>query len=254
MITSRAYLKFFLAAAAIGLLVFFSKSTPLIKIRAGIFWVLEPAMSLASGVRMALVGVPDGTRENSDSQRLKIVSFELERMREENKTLRSALAFEEESQTLLYGARVVSYLKEFGKEFLLVKASKEIVVSIGTVVVDGNGLLVGLVKEENNGFIKVEVASNSGLTLEVEIIPANVRAVARGLGSRTFAIELLPQDAPVRAGDFVAVAKVPFPLLLLAEITSVEIQAASVFKESKAVTISRPETLREVFLAVSRRP
>lgn len=248
------YFKLLLALAAIGLLIFFNQSASLVWTRIWILKIFKPMLSIASDVSIALNSGINGESENgdADSRRLKILNFELEHLKEENKNLRSALAFEEESGVLLYGAKVVSYQQEFGKEFLLVDTGKDILVTSGIMTVDSDGVLIGFVKEVTGDFLKIEIASNSGLTSEIEIIPGRAKAIAKGLGSRAFSIELLPQDSSVRAGDFMAVFKPPFPSLLLGGIVSVETHAGSAFQDAKAVMIARPEILRELFLVLPR--
>ena len=82
---------------------------------------------------------------------------------------------------------------------------------------------------------------------DAQLLPSGVKAFAKGLGNRTFSLELLPQHAVIRVGDYV-MAKTDKASLPLGEVVRVEIAGTGVFKEVRAVLLSHPEIEKEVFV------
>ena len=74
-----------------------------------------------------------------------------------------------------------------------------------------------------------------------------MKAFAKGLGNRTFSLELLPQNAVIRTGDYV-MARGDKASFLLVEVVRVETAGTGAFKEVRAVLVSHPEREEEVFV------
>lgn len=192
---------------------------------------------------------------SAENQKLKAGLFELEELRSEVKSLKKLLRFSEGRKLELRGAHVLHYGKVFGKEFLILDQGRQNGFGQDLPVLDENGFFVGTLKEVTEDFSKVEIASNPGETFEIEIIPVQVRALAKGIGGRAFGLELVPLDSTIRVGDLVlsfsqyGKNRVPF---YLGEITKVEPDINLVFKKAKATLLTKPEGLREVFIVLAR--
>ena len=134
----------------------------------------------------------------------------------------------------------------------MIDQGREAEVMVGDLVVDGRGILVGKILEVGSNFSKVSFASNAGGTFEAEISPLNVRTVARGLGGRTFSLELVPADSMLHQGDLVLLSEIGYPKVLLGEVARVEKSGSAAFQEVGAVFLGRPEELSEVFILVKK--
>ncbi len=229
-------------------LVIFPESSAVRLIRGGTLAALRPVMHIGSAIRLRAVPADAGGEE--EEVRLRA---ENEILRQENQRLRSALGLEQEIEPGLFGARVLSFGREFGKEYLLVSAPQDRLPAPGGFVVDAAGRVVGRVFESSAAGIKVRIASNPDETLDAEIIPGGGRTLARGIGNRTFLLDLVSNSAPVREGDFVA-ARIPGVnrLLLFGQVARANRSVNSAFQDIAAVLLVQPETLYEVFLLPSQ--
>lgn len=231
----------------IGMLIFFNN---VLGFNNYIFMLIKPFLQMTKGIRGY---VSDKEKETilQENLHLKSLLFELESLRAENSVLKKVLSFAEDIKDELKGAKVIFYSQESGREFLIVDQGREASVQIGDLVVDGELAFVGVVKEVGDGFAKIGVATNPGETFEVEIISSRVKALARGLGAGSMAIELLPLDVPLQKGEFVGLLSGE-SFLPLAEIVVEKVVGSSSFKEARAVSLAHPESAREVFIISAR--
>lgn len=211
-------------------------------VRGGALAGLRPLMYAGSNLRLR-VFAEDGSE---DSIRLRA---ENEIVREENARLHIALGLEAEIRSRLAASRVLSFGREFGKEYSVISAPQGREFSPGQFVVDERGALVGRVLEAVSSGAKVRIASNPEETLDAEIIPGGVRTIARGLGSRTFLLDLVSNSAPVREGDFVVV-RIPGVSrpAILGQVVRARRQVNAAFQDIAAVLVARPETLSHAFV------
>lgn len=248
---SIALLATFLAAS----LIWFEERALVKGLEEAVYWTLQPVMRNAKklqGFAAALTSGVSGEEAEAlrlENERLKVAVFEREALKEENATLRRALGFKETHDLEMEGARVRLFTKSLGKEFLIIDKGSEQGISEGGIVIDSEGVVVGVVKEAGRTYAKVSVAANPGLSFEVELIPGRAKALAKGIGNRTFSLELIPAGAPLRRGDFAALATsgIPRPFLL-GTVASVGARSSAAFQEARAVIIARPESLQNVFI------
>lgn len=250
----------FVAGMAVILLIVFSRltSTGLLMRDIG-FWLVKPLLYAGVVLRQesALLYFNNTTSSEftknliEENQGLKSRLYNAEKIGEEVGRLKKALKFEEERGMNLEGARVLLHTQEFGREFLLIDKGIKDGVREHQIVVDSHALLVGMVREATHYEAKIEIASNVGITYEVEITPIGVRAVARGMGGRTFLVELIPQETPVRRGDLLGAVlpqKVKKISLPLGEIITKELEGNGGFRYARAVLLAKPELLSEIFI------
>ena len=236
-----------LGGAAVAALIFFGDWPAIRQIRAVSVRLLFPFFETAS----ELGRLPYSARDISEKAiGGKANEFRIGALRRENEELRRALGFKETRGLALLGSRVIFFSRQGGREFFLADQGIESGVKAGDLVLDSWGALLGVVKRSEKGFAKVEVASNADLVFEIKILPLGVKALARGLGGRAFAIELIPQDAPVRIGDFAALLGAGQGEMPLAEIVRVKAGGTAAFQEARAVMLARPESLDQVFILV----
>lgn len=251
MISQKQFVKGLTAAILLGLLIFFSNVGVVRTIRGGILFIFRPLMNLAEGLKsrspqISKEFLPELINEN---QRLKAMVFDKERLEAENLILKKALGIKESIAPKMISARVLLHTQEFARELLIIDQGEQSGVAKGDLVVDANRLLVGVVAESESNISKVALATSPGQSFEAEILPLKIRVLAKGLGSRTFSLELIPSDAQIRKGDFVALAG--RTSLLVGEVISSRSVAGGVFQEARATLISRPEILGFVFIITS---
>lgn len=247
--------KIIFAAILLGLLIFFSRTD----FFAGTFGkatlALKPIAEAASRLRLGLSGDSELAGEN---QRLIAENFELEALREENRSFRKALDFKEEKKIPLRGARVMYYGQEVGREFIIADQGLGAGIKKGDLAVDGNGFFVGIVESSREDTSRVDIGSNPGRTFEIDIIPSGTHALAKGIGGRAFSIELLPVDAAIAKGDFISLFGIGRSgarfSAALGEIANIKKGGGSAFNEARAIILARPEALREVYIIESRLP
>lgn len=239
----------------IGIFIFLGRTAAGKVLRGGIISFVSPLMRMSAEIgsfvgfgnqRISEDMAKELVREN---QKLIAERFEVEILQKENQELRDALQFKKETGINLLSANVILFTNELGREMFIVEGGKEIGIRDGDVAITGDRILVGIVREAGDGFSKIEIASNPMLSHEVRLVPLGVPAIAKGLGGRTFSLELIPQDAAINKGDLAAVFIPELSLqLLLAKVTSEKIPSSSIFQEARAVLIARPEILETVFI------
>ena len=237
-------LKIIIILLAAGLLVWIGKSGKGERIRRTAD--LLPRPFVAVGTRLRLLTLPASPSQPDD--RLTALEFALREKEEENEGLQEALNFSRRANISFIGAEVLHYRREAGRESLLINAGKEQGISTGQLVIDSNQFLLGRVHSAEGSTALVDIASNPGNTFEVRIVPSSVTVLAVGIGGRTLLLRLIPQDTPIRRGDFVALLNGQF---LLGEIARAESNEASAFREARATLQARPERVREVFVMPS---
>lgn len=237
------------AIALLGLLLFFRASTVVKKtgeISAGI---MKPVAKSARNLRNFLSYDRENEGLLEKFNLLRAENFELETLREENNALRGLLGFKNEKKISLIGGEVVHYGQELGREFLVAEKGSSDGVRKGDLAIDDNGFFVGLVKETYANFSKIEIASVPGETFEVGIVSLGIKALAKGLGNRTFSLELLPSSAEIKPGDFVELIGIAGNRysFLLGEIKDVDSAGGSAFKNARMIMAAQPEKLKRIF-------
>ncbi len=250
--------KIIVIAAALllaGMLIFFSGARIMFSARAAIFWTFKPLIRVAEWTRFVFGSAAFSSIEIADlvrdSQLLQ--AAELEKLRSENQALKKVFGFSQDSGLSLKGAEVILYTHESGRELLFINAGKDDGVRDGDLVIDDNLIFIGIVREAGDKSAKVVGASSPGESIEVELIPSKVQALAKGLGARALRLELVPYFATLRRGDFVVLArsKGRYPFLV-GEIVREKSAGSGVFKEVNIIHLARPELLRKVFVISSK--
>ena len=239
----------------LGLLIFFRDSTAMRSLRSSLLTGIAPMMRSVLGIRqsVARLGMPEGTggataERNSEEQRAQ-TEARMQALQKENDRLRTALGFKEKNKLNIKGSSVLFYGQEFGNEFLLIDQGKNQGIEQDQLVIDAAGILVGKVSDAEDSFAKISVASNPNEVYEVEFSPYTTKAFAKGIGSRTFSLEMLAHNTVIRGGDFVIV-KTERGFFLAGEVQRVSSTTTSAFKQARAVLLAQPDSLKEVFVVM----
>lgn len=242
--------------AAIGI-IFFSRRAPVVVLRSGVVWFFRPVLGV-----MSLIGhglgkgsqQPVGgelVRLGAENERLRQIEQQYQMLQDEDAGLRKIVGLKEKEHVPLQGAHVLLRGNEFGKEFLMLDAGADKKIREGDLVIDSRGNVVGMVREAGSQSAKVSIASNPGEAFEVAVAPLNVKALAKGIGNRTFSLELIPDQTPVRLGDFALMpGRLGSENAPVAEVTGVTSSGVGAFQNVHGVLVAHPETLDEVFVVL----
>lgn len=233
-------------------IIFFRASGPVLLMREGLVRIAEPLAHGASAAGRWLARRDEASDMISAHQELEADRILIERLTQENQSLQKALGFKTEINSALKGARVVSFIRELGAESLIVDQGQSDGLKKGDIAVDEYGFLVGEVVEAGNGHAQIAVASNPPASFPAALLPLGVSVLAKGMGSRTFSVRLVPAEAPIRRGDFlmrlvsgIVGSRHTIPAGI---VTDDSPPGQSAFKELHAALLARPEMLERVFL------
>lgn len=254
---SRVFIYFFIPVILLGLLIFLNPHMPgqflRLRLLKGMSLVVRPLNSLRVWGNGSVLPQEDNSGQiNPDrEEKLAAAHVAIEALTQENNRLRSLLGFKDKNNINTKGAGIMYYGREFGKEYMLINRGINEKVQKGDGVINANGLLVGTVKEVEDSFAKVGIASNTEEVFDVELIPSGVKAFAKGLGGRTFSLEIVAQNAAIRRGDYIMM-KNDQSSFLLGEVVRVETTGTGTFKEVRAILLAHPDLEKEVFVVSNK--
>lgn len=241
---------------ALGL-IFFNRSTSVAFLRSGIILILGPVFQVSHALGRHIdfsarqSGSDEVSRLQEENQRLREIEREYRMLLDEHALLQKIVGLKEKQHVPLQGARVLLHGNEFGKEFLMLDEGAAKKIRQGDLAIDAHGALVGVVRETGEQFAKVSLASNRGEAFEVAVAPLNVKALAKGIGNRTFSLELIPDETLVRPGDFALMpGRLGNTSAVVGEISRVTSSGVGAFQNVWATLIARPETLENVFIVL----
>ena len=241
-----------------GGIIFFHAYAPVRWIQGKSIDVLRPVMRGTTAAGRWVGRIAGGAKGDEleqlrkENERIRAENFDRGKLAAEVQSLEAALAFRSLVRTPLTGARVLLYESDLGREFLLIDQGMRSGIKKDDVVVDEHGVLVGVIAGMGEDYSRVLVASNPGVAFPIVLTPAGLGAMARGIGARTFSLELIPRASAIRRGDFVA-RRVPGESgkdrsILVGTISEEAPAASGVFRNAHAVLLARPETLDYVFI------
>lgn len=231
---------------AVAAVIFLNQTGKLSAVKNIFIKGLSPLTNFSSDLRFFLY-----TRQTSawrQTQEAKVLRLELENIKEENDKLRQVINFKEKNNIEFKGAGVKFYGQELGREFLLLDRGRNEGIKEDDLVTDENFILVGIVKETGSDFSKVEISSNPGQNFEIKVAGKDLKALAEGLGARTFNLKLVPRDADLKQGDLISLFNSGSKSILLAEVVNIKVGGGKAFLDVKAVGLGKPELLKNVFI------
>ena len=189
----------------------------------------------------------DSEQKAHDEEYVHTLEFAVGSLREENGNLKKALAFADSRHMRLMGFPVLTYARDGGKEYLLVNIDKIVSIQEGALALTEQGVVVGKVKEITGFVAKIAVGSDPDELYDT-IGVSGARILARGIGARTFDLEMLSAESPLMLNEFIGISiGSSTDPLLLAKVVHLEENNAKAFQGATAVLIARPELLREVY-------
>ncbi|MDP3727223.1 MAG: rod shape-determining protein MreC [bacterium] len=240
------FLKFVTVAVTSGLLVFFGIADVMQPWRAGVFQILAPVFTAAGRSARAVRGwMGEGGATGGAGERARLLARlgELEALREENETLRSALSLRDDGEAGAIPAEAIAFVREGRDEYLILNRGTADGIGTGDIVVNAERVLGGTVLSVDPHASRVILFSSPSRSIDVTIPSADLRAIARGANARELSIELVPPDAAVQAGDIVLAsprATGGRRSLLLGEIREARQAEHEVFKIVTAIHLFDP--------------
>ena len=239
--------------------IIFFHATPAVQwLREKTVGVLAPLArgAAGAGLRLGLRGRglsrTEAAEIRAENTRLIAENFDREKLAIRVRMLEEALEFKDALPAPLMGARVLSYAASAGRETLLIDRGLAEGVKKGDLAVDEHAALVGEVSEEGDNSSGVLIASNAGVSFPGALYPAGGAVLVKGIGARTFSVELIPRGALVRRGDFllrvVPHAAGSHRTILAGIITGETPGSSGVFKAARATLLARPEASSDVFI------
>lgn len=242
---------FFIVIVAAG------RTRPVSSVRAYGIQLLSPIANFGASVGEYVAGAPGREKRmwNEDQRRLAAAEAQVFALQKDNKSLRRLLGLKEGTAAPLVSVRVLAYTSIMGMETLLINAGADQGIQEDDIVIDENRLLVGLVSEVNATDAKVSIASNTGMAFSASLLPLGGRVLAKGLGGRAVALELIPYDTPLRDGDLALWAdeRRRGDLVIFAgRVVKGMSAAAGAFKTARAVLLSNPDALKNLLVLINR--
>lgn len=246
-----------------GGIIFLGTSRPVLWTRDRVIRMMAPLAQIARNAGLRLSAATDGLDARqveelrAENRRLEADRFRMEGLARENQSLQKALEFRSDTRATLVGGRVLSYTSELGVESLVLDQGTAVGVRKGDFVVDENRFLIGEVSDASEESSRITIASNHKYVFTAKLLPGGIMVLARGLGARAFAIELIPPDTVIRRGDFLARGMegvVGGSHTIAAGIIADEMPpAAGGFRVARATLLARPESLDVAFIILTPR-
>lgn len=174
----------------------------------------------------------------------------LETLRKENETLREVLNLGLEKDFDLKLAKVVS--QDVSQDSLLLNLGRDDGIVSGLPAINSQKVLVGKIGEVFKNFSKVVLASAKDNAFDIRIGETQeVFGVAKGRGSYSFAVELVPREKEVSPGDFVftsSLGDIFPPNLLVGQVETAAKDDVEPFQKIKAKTAFEFSNLDNVFI------
>ncbi|MDP3727093.1 MAG: rod shape-determining protein MreC, partial [bacterium] len=212
--------------------------------RAGVFQILAPVFTAAGRSAQVIRGWVSGTGIGADERTTLLARLgELEALREENETLRAALALRSDGEEGAIPAAAIAFIRDGRDEYLILNRGTADGIGTGDIVVNTGRVLGGTVVSVDPHASRVILFSSPSRSVDVSIPSADLRAIARGSNARELSIELVPSDAAVKAGDIVLAsprATGGRRSLLLGEIREARQAEHEVFKIVTAIHLFDP--------------
>lgn len=243
------FVKVFLLAIALGLLVFFSAAPAARPGRSALLRAIAPIFSVtsqgAAAIRDWFLGFSRGEFRSLAEERARLLSrvAELEAVSRENETLRAALALRNDGEDGAIPAESLAFYREGQDEYLLLNRGTADGVGIGDIVVNKERVLGGVVVAVDAKNARAILFSSPSRTIDVLLPERGLRAIARGANARELAIELVPSDADVKKGGLVLAsprATGGRRALLLGEVREARQAEHEIFKSVRALHLFDP--------------
>jgi len=226
---------------------FYSFSAPIQKV----FWQIGER---SSNFLSAVLRARDLKSEKDDlefkNQKLMIQLAELDKLEEENKSLRQALDLGLEKDFKLAFARIIS--KDISQDFILIDKGKKDGILENMPVITEQKVLIGRISETYEKFSKIMLISNKQSSFDAKILnQEECSGVIKGLGNFNLLLDLISLENEVYPGDVIVTSYLGgiFPdNLLVGEVKKIRKTDIESFKQADIEPIFDISKSKNVFV------
>lgn len=215
-------------------------------------WLWENGIK-SSGFFQAILKAGNLTEENillkSENQELLSQNIELEKLKKENESLRTALGLGIEKEFDLEIAQIIA--KEMSNDYLIVNKGFNHGIKAGFPVITETKVLVGKISELYENISKVELLSSENSSFDIEIFEKEIYSLAEGSGDFNIILDLIPNTEDIEIGDKVisSVLGGNFPGgLLIGQIQDIKKSDTAAFQQAEVKSGFEIRDLKDVFI------
>ena len=169
----------------------------------------------------------------SENLELRAELAKLQGAKEENETLRIALALVKTSDFTFIVAPILG--KDAGSDMLTIRLPENQRITVGMPVVTPDKVLVGRVSKVSGSFAQVLLISHPGSSFDAKISETKTVGLVRGQRRYRLLFDLVPKDAKLSLGDTVVTSSLEgaFPAnLLVGTIEEIKVSDAQPFLQA----------------------
>jgi len=188
------------------------------------------------------------------SQNKELISqnVELEKLREENKILRTALDLDLEKTFDLKMAQVIG--RNVSNNIIIINKGAEDGLKFNLPLITEEKALIGKIVEVYENISKVQLLSSRESLLNIEIFNKNIYGVLKGKNSSDYFLDLVPEESEIASGDLIITSSFggDFPKeLLVGTVESIKDSKTVSFKEAVVKPSFNVQDLNYVFIILS---
>ena len=179
-------------------------------------------------------------------------NIELEKLRDENQILRTALGLSLEESFDLEMARVIG--KDISNDYIIINKGAEDGLKSNLPLITEGKVLIGKIVEVYENISKVQLLNSRESLLNIEIFDKNIYGLLKGKNSFDYFLDLIPNESEIVSGDLVITSSFggDFPKgLLVGTISSIKDSETVSFKEAVVKPSFGIENLNYVFIILN---
>ena len=188
------------------------------------------------------------------SQNKELISqnVELEKLREENKILRTALDLDLEKTFDLKMAQVIG--RNVSNNMIIINKGAEDGLRFNLPLITEEKALIGKIIEVYENISKVQLLSSQESLLNIEIFNKNIYGVLKGKNNSDYFLDLIPEESEIASGDLIITSSFggDFPKeLLVGTVESIKDSSTVSFKEAVVKPSFNVQDLNYVFIILN---
>jgi len=188
------------------------------------------------------------------SQNKELISqnVELEKLKEENKILRTALGLSLEESFDLEMAQVIG--RDFSNRNIIINKGAEDDLRFNFPLITEEKVLIGKIVEVYENISKVQLLSSQESLLNIEIFNKNIYGLLKGGNSSGYFLDLIPKESEIISGDLIITSSFggDFPKgLLVGTVGNIKDSETVSFKEAVVKPSFNVQDLNYVFIVLS---
>ncbi|MDO8561146.1 MAG: rod shape-determining protein MreC [bacterium] len=228
-------IEFLIFIVTAGLLVFLSIVGGLRPLTNLVSRVTVPLLSFSTSIFRTTGNYQTLQDENA---KLKSQLADADSLKKENENLQKALSLGYEEGRRILPASRIGFYRFFDNEIIIIDRGVEAGVAAGDIVQTADKVYAGKVISSTSGRADVLLVTSRNQVIDVTFTNSNIRARARGINGREFAIDFVPENAEIHKGDlFIVTPKAGNKAsnLVLGEIREISSDESHVFKIIRAL-------------------